>query len=101
NSPDVAIHIESKRVSSDAKELLAQGVELQKQDETIREISVEIATSDEDVIRALEAAGYTQDPDVLDTWFSSWLWPFATMDEATRKKFYPTTALVSGPDILF
>ncbi|MGZ8940368.1 MAG: valine--tRNA ligase [Limisphaerales bacterium] len=44
---------------------------------------------------------WTQDPDVLDTWFSSWLWPFATMDDATRKKFYPTTALVSGPDILF
>jgi valyl-tRNA synthetase len=44
---------------------------------------------------------WTQDPDVLDTWFSSWLWPFATMDESTRKKFYPTTALVSGPDILF
>jgi valyl-tRNA synthetase len=46
-------------------------------------------------------AGWEQDPDVLDTWFSSWLWPFATMDDATFKKFYPTTALVSGPDILF
>ena len=44
---------------------------------------------------------WTQDPDVLDTWFSSWLWPFATMDEATRKKFYPTTDLVTGPDIIF
>jgi valyl-tRNA synthetase len=42
-----------------------------------------------------------QDEDVLDTWFSSWLWPFATMDEATRKKFYPTTDLVTGPDIIF
>ncbi len=45
--------------------------------------------------------GWTQDTDVLDTWFSSWLWPFATMDEATRKKFYPTTDLVTGPDIIF
>jgi valyl-tRNA synthetase len=45
--------------------------------------------------------GWEQDPDVLDTWFSSWLWPFATMDEATREKFYPTSVLVSGPDILF
>ncbi|MDB6055140.1 MAG: valyl-tRNA synthetase [Verrucomicrobiales bacterium] len=45
--------------------------------------------------------GWVQDPDVLDTWFSSWLWPFATMDEKTRAKFYPTTVLVSGPDILF
>ena len=45
--------------------------------------------------------GWTQDPDVLDTWFSSWLWPFETMDEVTRKKFYPTTDLVTGPDIIF
>ncbi|SPE51722.1 Valine--tRNA ligase [Verrucomicrobia bacterium] len=49
--------------------------------------------------------GWEQDPDVLDTWFSSWLWPFATMgwpDQAdTLKKFYPTTDLVTGPDIIF
>ena len=37
----------------------------------------------------------------MDTWFSSWLWPFATMDDATRAKFYPTTDLVTGPDIIF
>jgi valyl-tRNA synthetase len=42
-----------------------------------------------------------QDVDVLDTWFSAWLWPFATMDAATRKKFYPTQDLVTGPDIIF
>lgn len=42
-----------------------------------------------------------QDPDVLDTWFSAWLWPFATMDEATLKHFYPTQDLVTGPDIIF
>ncbi len=41
--------------------------------------------------------------DVLDTWFSSWLWPFATMVDSdadtseTLKKFYPTTDLVTGP----
>ena len=49
--------------------------------------------------------GWVQDPDVLDTWFSSWLWPFATMgwpeQTATLKKFYPTTTLVTGPDIIF
>ncbi|HEY3915667.1 MAG TPA: valine--tRNA ligase, partial [Verrucomicrobiae bacterium] len=49
--------------------------------------------------------GWTQDSDVLDTWFSSWLWPFATMGwpekTATLKKFYPTTDLVTGPDIIF
>ncbi len=44
---------------------------------------------------------WQQDPDVLDTWFSSWLWPFATMDEKTRAKFYPTSVLVSAPEILF
>jgi valyl-tRNA synthetase len=44
---------------------------------------------------------WVQDSDVMDTWFSSWLWPFATMDEATRDKFYPTTDLVTGPDIIF
>lgn len=49
---------------------------------------------------------YTQDPDVLDTWFSSDLWPFATMGfpkEETEdfKKFYPTSVLVTGFDIIF
>ncbi len=44
---------------------------------------------------------WEQDPDVLDTWFSSWLWPFATMDEETRRKFYPTQDLVTAPDIIF
>jgi valyl-tRNA synthetase len=44
---------------------------------------------------------WEQDPDVLDTWFSSWLWPFATMDDATREKFYPTNDLVTAPDIIF
>ena len=46
-----------------------------------------------------------QDEDVLDTWFSSWLWPFSTMDwpEETPelKYFYPTNALVTAPDIIF
>jgi valyl-tRNA synthetase len=44
---------------------------------------------------------WDQDPDVLDTWFSSWLWPFATMTPTTRKRFYPTQDLVTGPDIIF
>ena len=53
----------------------------------------------------LHQLGFTQDPDVLDTWFSSWLWPFATMGwpekTSTLKAFYPTTDLVTGPDIIF
>jgi valyl-tRNA synthetase len=44
---------------------------------------------------------WVQDPDTLDTWFSSWLWAYETMDEKTRKKFYPTSVLVTAPDIIF
>ncbi|MGP4029778.1 valine--tRNA ligase [Actinomadura sp. 3N407] len=50
-------------------------------------------------------AGWTQDTDVLDTWFSSALWPFSTLgwpDETPElKRFYPTSVLVTGYDILF
>ena len=46
-----------------------------------------------------------QDPDVLDTWFSSWLWPFSTLGWPAQTEdldaFYPTTALVTGYDIIF
>jgi valyl-tRNA synthetase len=49
--------------------------------------------------------GWVQDEDVLDTWFSSALWPFSTLgwpDETEDlKKFYPTSVLVTGYDILF
>ena len=45
--------------------------------------------------------GWTQDADTLDTWFSSWLWAYETMDAETREKFYPTDVLVTGPDIIF
>jgi valyl-tRNA synthetase len=64
-----------------------------------------VATTDEEKGRQLEKHGFTQDPDVLDTWFSSWLWPFATMGwpekTDTLSRFYPTTDLVTGPDIIF
>jgi valyl-tRNA synthetase len=46
-----------------------------------------------------------QDPDVLDTWFSSWLWPFSTLGWPDHtpdvKAFYPTQTLVTGAEILF
>ena len=49
--------------------------------------------------------GWVQDPDVLDTWFSSGLWPFSTMgwpdNTPELEKFYPTSVLVTGYDILF
>ncbi len=44
---------------------------------------------------------WTQDSDTLDTWFSSWLWAYETMDKETRLKFYPTSVLVTAPDIIF
>ena len=48
---------------------------------------------------------WTQDKDVLDTWASSWLWPFAVHDwpniDKNLETFYPTNALVTGPDIIF
>jgi len=66
---------------------------------------LEAATIAPAAAQGLEKLGFTQDPDVLDTWFSSWLWPFATMGwpegTDTLKKFYPTTDLVTGPDIIF
>ncbi len=53
----------------------------------------------------LPGDGWTQDADVLDTWFSSGLWPFSTMgwpeQTDTLKAFYPTSVLVTGYDILF
>jgi valyl-tRNA synthetase len=50
-------------------------------------------------------AGWERDPDVLDTWFSSALWPFATLgwpkDTPALRSFYPTDAVVTGRDIIF
>ncbi len=56
-----------------------------------------------------DQSDWVQEEDVLDTWASSWLWPFATLgwpDQAAMAKagydyFYPTTTLVTGPDIIF
>jgi len=51
------------------------------------------------------SAALRQDEDVLDTWFSSWLWPLSTLgwpkDTASYRAFYPGDVLVTGPDILF
>jgi valyl-tRNA synthetase len=52
-----------------------------------------------------EGDGWERDPDVLDTWFSSALWPFATLgwpeETATLRAFYPTDVLLTARDILF
>ena len=55
----------------------------------------------------LQASDLRRDPDVLDTWFSSWLWPFQVFSSLTNpgnpeaEYYYPTNDLVTGPDILF
>ncbi len=61
------------------------------------------ATKEENIRVQIESPGegWTQDEDTLDTWFSSWLWAYETMDEETRQKFYPTSVLVTAPDIIF
>jgi len=63
---------------------------------------------DEDIycgVNPPEGAGWIQDNDVLDTWFSSWIWPLATLGWPKKTKdlnqFYPTQDLVTGPDIIF
>ncbi len=57
-------------------------------------------------VAAPDASGHwQQDPDVLDTWFSSWLWPFSTLGwpepSADLARYYPGSTLVTGPDIIF
>jgi valyl-tRNA synthetase len=64
-----------------------------------------VAHDAEEAARLAGTDKLTQDPDVLDTWFSSALWPFSTLgwpdDTPDLKTFYPTDVLVTGFDILF
>ena len=52
-----------------------------------------------------QSGNLTQDPDVLDTWFSSWLWPFSTLGWPDKtsdlKRFYPTQTMITAPEIIF
>ena len=50
---------------------------------------------------ALTIADLRQDDDVMDTWFSSWLWPMSVFTEEEQDYYYPTNSLVTGPDIMF
>lgn len=65
-----------------------------------------VATEEPEVCTKCNCKNFTQESDVLDTWFSSALWPFSTMgwpdkESADFKKFYPTSTLVTGFDIIF
>jgi len=57
--------------------------------------------------KEISVAEMTQDPDALDTWFSSWLWPISVFDGINNpdnkeiEYYYPTNDLVTGPDIIF
>jgi len=66
---------------------------------------ITVAREDPDACAACGSAALRQDPDVLDTWFSSALWPFSTLgwpdDTETLKTFYPTDVMETGYDILF
>ena len=60
--------------------------------------------ADPSIVSFLEKVGYRQDPDVLDTWFSSALWPHSTLgwpeETAELRKWYPTSVLVTSRDII-
>jgi valyl-tRNA synthetase len=51
--------------------------------------------------RNLNLSDLKQDEDVLDTWASSWLWPFSVFNEKEQDYYYPTSDLVTAPDIIF
>jgi valyl-tRNA synthetase len=63
-----------------------------------------VSGSNEDIEKALEQQGFVRDEDVLDTWFSSALWPFSTMgwpdENATLERFYPTQVLCTAREII-
>ncbi|HXV20174.1 MAG TPA: valine--tRNA ligase [Desulfuromonadales bacterium] len=67
--------------------------------------AITVAREDAVACATCGSAAIRQETDVLDTWFSSALWPFSTMgwpeETLTLKKFYPTSCLVTGFDILF
>jgi valyl-tRNA synthetase len=64
-----------------------------------------VARKEPDVCPKCGSNALTQDSDVLDTWFSSWLWPFSTLGWPEKtddlSKFFPTSTLVTGYDIIF
>jgi valyl-tRNA synthetase len=66
---------------------------------------ITVSRTDADCCEACHSKNITRDPDVLDTWFSSALWPFSTLGWPDKtpdlEYFYPTDVLVTGYDIIF
>ena len=112
NRPDTVvriIHVATGQTIDPFNLVLREEMDVGKSE---HEFDVFVCTINEEAVqRLVKDEGFTQDPDVLDTWFSSWLWPFATMgwtgdkpqdsNNPTLQTFYPTTDLVTGPDIIF
>ena len=65
-------------------------------DATLRRSEAPNATGETELVTAVEAAGYTRDPDVLDTWFSSGLWPMSTMGWPFPEDFPETVGLLQS-----
>ncbi|MCR4917366.1 MAG: valine--tRNA ligase [Alphaproteobacteria bacterium] len=67
--------------------------------------NVYVAETEEEAIKQSGGKALTRDPDTLDTWFSSGLWPFSTLgwpdDTPELKRYYPTDLLYTGADIIF
>ncbi len=66
---------------------------------------ITVSRTDPDACAHCGSGDIEQDPDVLDTWFSSWLWPFSTLgwpdDTPDLRRFYPTSVMETGYDIIF
>jgi valyl-tRNA synthetase len=107
----VAIRVDDQPVAADPSELRRLVESGDPRLDAVAMHQTVICTICDQLPANLARSGFAQDPDVLDTWFSSWLWPFATMGwtgdpapdarNATLQAFYPTTDLVTGPDIIF
>ncbi len=94
-----------ERHSLIASYLSTEEVEIIEQyGETTTTIYLCTAVEDPELAKALESEGFCQDPDVLDTWFSSALWPHSTLGwpEQTPelKYYYPTSVLITNRDII-
>jgi valyl-tRNA synthetase len=101
----IVVRVDGNLLSTNHDDLYEMEETGEEANYVVAERGIVICTHDERLNENLHLAKFTQDPDVLDTWFSSWLWPFATMgwpeQTPTLKAFYPTTDLVTGPDIIF
>ncbi|MCQ9205835.1 MAG: valine--tRNA ligase [Omnitrophica bacterium] len=102
-NPDLKLHLSPKLEELDPNNPILRS------EFNIRSIASNLAyvvSKEKPVCKKCKTANWMiQDSDVLDTWFSSWLWPFATLDWPKKNKdlnyFYPTNCLITASEILF